>query len=160
MHCIWITFDSPNLTEIIKKLAQKYNSPVFKPHCTLIGKTDIALSTMESVVVNLMKKYKPFSVHPEKIGYTDNMWRALYIELKEKLILTKWHKHVCDLLSINHETNYLPHISLMYNSISLREKKKIVDKIQLKAVYKINSIQIINCGENVNDWIPIFELKI
>ena len=160
MHCIWITFDSPNLTEIIKKLAQKYNSPVFKPHCTLIGKTNIALSKMESAVVNLMNDNILLSVHPERIGSTVNMWRALYIELEEKLILTKWHKHVCDLLSINHETNYLPHISLMYNSISLREKKKIADKIQLKAIYKINSIQIIDCGEDVNDWIPIFEMKI
>ena len=160
MYCIWLTFDSLNLTGVIKKLAQKYNSPIFKPHCTLIGKTDIALAKMESAVVNLINDNKLLSVHPEKIGYTANMWRALYIELKEKIILTKWHKHVCDLLSINHDINYLPHISLMYNSISLREKKKITDEIKLKSVYKISSIQIIDCSEKVDDWRTVFELKI
>lgn len=160
MHCIWLTFDVSDLTEIITKLARKYNSPVFLPHCTLVGKTDVSLPKLKSAIINLISKYKPIDVHPEKFGYTDNLWRTLYIELKEKQILTKWHEHICNLLSINYDKDYLPHISLMYNFVSLGEKKKISGKIQLKSVYKIQSIQIIDCGEKVDDWSTVFELKI
>lgn len=160
MHCIWLTFDVSDLTEIITKLARKYNSPVFLPHCTLVGKTDVSLPKLKSAIINLISKYKPIDVHPEKFGYTDNLWRTLYIELKEKPILTKWHEHICDLLSINSDNDYLPHISLMYNTVSEKEKIKIVETLQLNSFYKIHSIQVIDCGENVDGWSPVFELKI
>lgn len=160
MYCAWITFESSDLTEIIIKLAQKYNNPVFQPHCTLVGKTDISLPIMKSAIINLLSNYKLIEVHPLKMGYTNNLWRALYIELKELQILTKWHEHICNLLSINFDKNYLPHISLMYNSLSLREKKRISSKIKLKSVYKIHSIQIINCGEKIDGWSTVFEIKI
>lgn len=160
MYCIWLTFDSPNLMQIIKELAHKYNGPIFQPHCTIIGKTDISLGRMKSAIIDLISNYKPIETHPKKIDYSDNLWRSLYIELQEKQILTKWHAHICNLLSINYDKNYLPHISLMYNSLSLREKKRISGKIKLKSVYKIQSVQIIDCGEKVDDWSTAFELKI
>lgn len=160
MYCIWLTFDSSDLSEIISKLARKYNGPVFQPHCTLIGKTDISLPRMKSAIINLMNNFKPIEVHPGKIGYTDNIWRSLYIELKEKKMLTKWHEHICDLLSINFDNDYLPHISLMYNTVSEKEKIKIGETLQLKSVYEIHSIQVIDCGEKVEDWRTVLKLTI
>jgi len=82
MYCIWLTFDSSNLSEIIIKLAKKYKGPVFQPHCTLVGKTDISVPRLKSAIINLMSNYKPIEVHPLKIEYTYNIWRALYIELE------------------------------------------------------------------------------
>ena len=160
MYCIWLTFDSTDLPEIILELAQKYNSSVFKPHCTLLGKTDVPLPRLKSAIIDLMNDYKPIEVHPKKIDYTDNIWRALYIELKDKQTLTKWHEHICNSLSINYDNDYLPHISLMYNSVQLREKKKISGKIKLESLYKIQSIQIVDCSGKVDHWNLIFEWKI
>ena len=160
MYCIWLTFDSPDLSEIIFKLAHKYNSPVFQPHCTLVGKTDKSLPRLKTAIINLLSHCKPDAIHPEKIGYSDNLWRALYIELREKQMLTNWHEYICDLLSINYDEDYLPHISLMYNTVSFIEKKKISGNIQLKSTYKIKSIQIVDCSREVDDWRTVFELKI
>lgn len=160
MYCIWLTFNSPDLSEIIFKLAHKYNSPVFQPHCTLIGKTDVSLPILKSAIINLVSNHKPIDVCPVKIGYTDYLWRALYIELKEKQVLTKWHEHLCNSLSINYDKDFFPHISLMYNSVSVREKKKISGKLHLKSTYKNKSIQIIDCGDKIDDWRTVFELKI
>jgi 2'-5' RNA ligase len=158
MYCVWLTFDSPDLSEIILKLAQKYNSPVFQPHCTLVGKTDVSLPKLKTAIISLVSNHKMIDLNPLKIDYTDYLWRALYIELKEKHALTKWHEYISKSLSINYDKDFLPHISLMYNSISVREKKKISGKIELKSVYKIQSIRIIDCGEKVDDWRTVFEL--
>lgn len=160
MYCIWLTFDSSNLSEIIIKLAKQYNGSVFQPHCTLVGKTDVPVPRLKSAIIHLMSNYTPIGVHPAKIDYTDNIWRALYIELEEKKILTKWHENICDLLSINYSKDFLPHISLMYNTVSLKEKERISRKVQLQSVYKICSIQIVDCNEKVDDWKPVFELQI
>ena len=160
MYCIWLTFDSSDLSENIFKLAQKYNGPVFQPHCTLLGKTDVPLPRIKSAVIDLMSNYKPIDVHPVRISYSDNLWRSLYIELYEKKTLTKLHKVISDLLSINYYKSFLPHISLMYNTISIREKKKLCGEIKLKSAYKISSIKIIDYSDKVDDWRTVFKLKI
>lgn len=160
MYCIWLTFDSSDLAEIIYELAKKYNGPVFQPHCTLLGRTDMALHRIKSAAINLMSVYKPIEVHPKIISYTNNIWRAMYIELQEKQIFTNWHENICNSLAINCKKDIFPHISLMYHTISLREKEKLLGKIKLKSKYKIQSIQIVNCGDKVEEWKTIFELNI
>ncbi|MBU0529380.1 hypothetical protein KKF86_06445, partial [bacterium] len=134
--------------------------PAFQPHCTLLGKTDVSLPRLKSAIINLMNNYKPIEIHPVDFGYSDYLWRTLYIELKEKQILTNWHEHICDLLSINYSKDFLPHISLMYDTVSLREKERISSKIQLQSVYKIQSIQIVDCDDKADDWKPVFEFQI
>ena len=160
MHCIWLTFDSAVLSEIILKLARKYNGPIFQPHCTLIGKTDVSLPRLKSAIIDLDRNFDLRKVRTKKISFSDNYWRSFYIELDEKMVLTKWHGYICDLLSINRDKDYLPHISFMYNSISREEKKRISKNIRLKSAYKIQSIQIIDCSEKVDEWRAVFELKI
>ena len=160
MNCIWLSIEAPDLAEIINGLSQKYGGPIFQPHCTLVGRTDIPLSKLKSAIINLVVNHQLSELHPLKINYTDSSWRALFIELKEKQILTKWYKYTCELLAIEEDTEYFPHISLMYNNLPNSEKKAISNNIQLRAVYKIRSVQIVECSENINNWNSVFELSI
>ncbi len=160
MNCIWLTIDAPDLAEIIIRLSQKYGGPIFNPHCTLVGSTDLPIVKLKSAIINLVVNHQLSELHPLTISYSDNLWRALFIELKEKQKLTDWHKYICGLLAIKEATEYFPHISLMYNNLSISEKKVISDKIQLRAAYKIRSVQIVECSENVNNWNSVFELSI
>ena len=160
MYCIWLTFDSTDLPEIILELARKYNGPVFQPHCTLLGRTSVSLLRIKSVITNLNINSNLSELHPEKISFQNKLYCALYIEVIEKQILTTIHKDICDRLSTKYDKNYLPHISLMYNNVSFREKKRLSEKIKLKSAYIPNSIQIIDCGDNVSKWNSVFVLKI
>jgi len=160
MYCVWLTFDSADLSEIILNLARDYNGPIFQPHCTLIGKTDVSLPRLKLAIIDLNSNFDLSKVHPKEINYSENYWRSLYIELDEKIVLTKWHEYICHSFSIDNDKEYLPHISLMYNSISREEKKRIAKNIRLQSSYKIKSIQIIDCSEKVDDWRMVFELKI
>jgi len=160
MYCVWLKFDSADLSEIIVNLSQKYNDPAFEPHCTLIGKTDVSLPRLKSVIIDLNSNFDLSKVHPKEINYSDNYWRSLYIELYEKKVLTKWHEYICHSLSINNDKEYLPHISLMYNSISREEKNILSENIQLRSAYKIKSIQIVDCSDKVDEWYTVFEYKI
>ena len=160
MYCIWLSFKSPDIAEIIVKLAREYDGPIFQPHCTLLGKTNVPLPKIKSAVIDLMSNSNLIDVHPVNIRYSDNIWRALYIELYEKEVLAQWSEHICSLMSIDNNKDYLPHISLMYNTIPAREKEKLLGEIKIKSAYTIQSIQIIECSDKVIDWKIVFELKI
>ena len=160
MYCVWLKFDSADLSEIIVNLSQKYNGPVFEPHCTLIGKTDVSLPKLKSAIIGLNSNFDLSKVHTKEINYSDNYWRTLFIELDEKKVLTKWHEYIRHSLSIDIDKKYLPLISLMYNYISREEKKRIAENIRLQSTYKIKSIQIVDCSDKVDEWHTVFEYKI
>ena len=159
-YCIWLTLDSPELQDIIIELAERFNSPVFQAHCTIIGRTDIPIIKLKSAIVQKDYNLKLDSVHINSISYSENIWKSYYLELKEKHNLIELHEQFCNILSIEKDYEIQPHISLMYNLISEKVKQSISIPIKIGAFFKIHSIQITECGEEVERWKPIFELKV
>ncbi len=160
MHCIWLTIKSPDLSKIIFSLSQKYGVPIFQPHCTLLGRTEISIVELKSAIVNLVTNHKFPILHPTEICSSNDYWRALYIELNEKQLITSWHKYICSLLAIKEDDHFLPHISLMYNHLPMAEKKILSKKIQVSPEYEIKSINIMECSEDVNNWNSVFAISI
>jgi hypothetical protein len=92
--------------------------------------------------------------------FTEDYFRSYFIEINEKQILTKWHKRICNLINIEYDTGFLPHISLMYCDIPKEIKKQIEVPIAKGKSFKIRSIQITACDGEVENWNPVFELNI
>ncbi len=148
------------MQKIIIDLAQKYNSPAFQPHCTLVGKTDISLLCLKSVVIEMADKFNMTELHPWNIGYTENIWQALYIEIEESQKLEYWHRKFCNILCIKPKKNYFPHISLMYSALSLNDKMKLISTLEIESTYDIYSLQITDCTGEVSEWKSLFEKRI
>jgi hypothetical protein len=157
-YCIWLTFNSRELENLIVELSNKFDSPIFQPHCTLLGKTSISPIKLKSAILSLTKfdiKMITFS----KVGYSQDYWRSYYLEIAEKKIVKKMHETIIDNLDLNVDINFFPHISLMYNSIDERIKKGLQLSIKKELEIPIRSVQIVECGKKVESWKPIFELK-
>ena len=159
-HCIWLTFESRELANIINNLSDRFHGPVFQPHCTLVGKTDISIIKLKSAITNVMESTNLKEIHIENVNFSDNYWRSFYLELKEKNKLTRLHEKLMELLSLEISDDYIPHISLMYNLISEKIKKDIELPIELGQSIQLRSIQITKCDEYVENWKPVFQLII
>ena len=159
-YCIWLTIDSIRLRKIILNLAQKYHGPIFQPHLTLIGRTNVSLNILKSATYSFANDFNLSNVQGINTNFTNEYFQSYYIEIKEKQILTQLHKTMCESLNINCDKNYLPHISLMYNNISKEEKEQIILPFDYDKPFDFRSIQITDCDGEVENWKPIFEFNI
>ena len=157
-HCIWLTFDSALLESIIHDLSETYNTPIFQPHCTIIGRTNISLVQLKAAIIGVVNGEDIQNIRVGGVGYRDEFFMSYYLEIKEKQTLTKLHQNFAYILELEEDTDYFPHISLMYSSMKELEKQKINIPIQIGDVIKIKSIQITECNDNVENWKPVFEL--
>ena len=158
--CVWLTFDSRRLESIILRLSEQFAGPIFQPHCTIIGKTDVALVRLKSAVINTAEQLNIREVHIDKIGFSDEFWESYYLELAEDQVIIRLHNKLTEFLGIDQKSDYFPHISLMYNSINEIEKRKIKLPIEIGETINIRSLQITECGDRVENWKPVFEMKI
>lgn len=157
-YCIWLTFESELLKSIIHELSKRYSAPVFQPHCTIIGRTEIPLIKLKSAVINVIDDHNIKEISLEGIGYRDEYWMSYFLTISEKHILTYLHNNLMKLLGLSEDLEYLPHISLLYCSLSESEKREIIIPINFGNRIKTRSIQITECGEKVENWKPVFEL--
>ena len=142
-----------SFNNLIKKLADENNAPVFEPHITLLG--DIELPELEMIkkTQQLVQSQKPFPVTLRQIGYQDFHFRALFVKLEVTDPLQALHNRAKEIFGMQGIPSYMPHLSLLYGNISQEVKNKIIAEIGVDqtAHFEIESIHLVKGGK-VEEW--------
>ena len=125
MYAIWALFsdeDSKYLTDVIDDLSKKYDSPTFLPHITLYGLVDIHLNYLTEIIENCSSKIDSLTIKQDKIDYSDDFWKTVFITIKRNTELEKIHSCMYSNLSKFSQYSFFSHISLIYKKLSIQEK--------------------------------------
>ena len=169
-YSIWLVpceEDEAYLSEVIQDLAEEYNAPLFRPHCTLYSPvTDI--SAAESILNSIA--FDPITVTKTGIRNSDSLWKTVFIELEKSHELSTFQYQIeSQLLNPNpnpppagtsvqagNPYSFKPHISLIYKEMPEEEKESIIRKLNLKENYQMDKIAIVKTGENILGWGTVF----
>lgn len=100
--------------DLIKKLAQQYNAPVFQPHVTLLGEFPQPEKEAMRLTQELVIGQKPFPVKLRQIDYQEYHFRALFVKAVKTPDLVNLHERAKKLFGMEHIPPYMPHLSLLY----------------------------------------------
>jgi len=160
---VWLvpeTSDKEYLEEIIKQLADKYSSPLFVPHLTLLPDANIKLDELKIAIKQIFKDTKAFKVNVEGINQSEAFFKTVFIEIKLKEILKN--------LFIGYSQNkfgailstFKPHISLIYKILPKNEKLSIISGLNIKNEFVIGSIYIVAPKEGEEDFHDVHNWRI
>lgn len=116
------------LKEQIQELSQKYETPEFSPHLTLLGSLEGSETELTSLVNTLASSTRAFTVHLTKAGYRDRFYQSLFIYAEKSSELMTLRSTAAGLFEVA-EDDFMPHLSLMYGDISQNEKQRILNLI-------------------------------
>tara|TARA_A100000164_G_scaffold382166_1_gene439638 strand:- start:18539 stop:19009 length:471 start_codon:yes stop_codon:yes gene_type:complete len=150
--------DTKYLNGIISQLSQDYDSDYFSPHITLYSPLCGLSKYIEENIGELSKNLLPVDVTVKKIGYTNNIWKTLFVDVEISPELTDIQSTLLNYIPNKKIYQFLPHISLIYKKLSLEQKKKIIKKIVLKKYFTMDKIAIVETVKEINDW-KIFYLS-
>lgn len=165
-YSIWLTPNNPiyqELSNIINRLADKYNCLKFPPHLTLIGpltenKENVFLKTIE-----LASKLKPLEVSLNGIKHFNEFYRCLFIKAIETPKLIEANKKAQEIFKKGYD--YFPHLSLMYreeNTFPSEIKEKIISEVKhIPKKFTVDSLDLYYTGHDLDSWYKIerFRLK-
>lgn len=139
--------------DLIKKLAQQYNAPVFQPHVTLLGEFPQTEEEAMRLTQELVIGQKPFPVNLGQIDYQEYHFRALFVRAEKTDPLVNLHERAKKLFGMEHIPPYMPHLSLLYGNYPIEVKEEIIKAIgrEQKATFEIRSVYFIKGGK-VEDW--------
>ena len=155
MFAVWAlprSQDFDYLVRIIKKLSKKYDFPFFSPHVTLYGLVDIDFRDLENIIVDSIIDIEPFTVKKEKITFSNNFWKSLFILIKQNKELDSIDSKLANKLERFSSYEFIPHFSLIYKNLEKDEKIKIIENLDIKNEFLIDKIGILEFSKDIHKW--------
>ncbi|MFH1505906.1 MAG: 2'-5' RNA ligase family protein [archaeon] len=150
------------LQGIIDDLSDKFSSPKFMPHVTLIGSIKGDKEEIFAKVEVLAKKIKPFDVELGKISYQDEHSRCLFFEAKSTLEYEELLKETAETLKGRFNSESVRHLSILYGDFPEKTKLEAIKDIKIsKRSFGVNKIHVWFTAEDKEGWksIAFFPIK-
>lgn len=142
------------LQERINKLSQKYDTPSFEPHVTLISGLKRSEMEMKALLNTLAASVSPFELTLSKAGYRDTFYQSLFIYVQKNKVLDKLRKRSCRLFDCSETNIYTPHLSLLYGELSQNEKERILNTIgrEFYILFSVKSLVLMRTDGEPEHW--------
>jgi 2'-5' RNA ligase len=165
-YSIWLIpekniFD--RLQSLILKLSKRYNTPAFDPHVTLAGGL---MGNEEEIIrktILLADKIYSFNINLSSVLYMDNLQKCLFIEVSGSKELITANENTKNIFKLQKDSEFLPHLSLIYGQLPEQEKKEIVKMIgqdQSNLNFKVNKIHLFLTNGDIESWRKIKEIPL
>ena len=155
MYAIWFLFeqnDHDYLYKFISQFSLQYNSPIFVPHITVYGLFDADIETIENIISESIKNIQSFSVEKNSISFSNDFWKTIFIDFKLNSNMSNVNKKLNKYLSKLSDYDFHPHTSLIYKIMSLEEKQRLSNSINIKNTFRIDKIAILKFSKCIDEW--------
>src|SRR5699024_8554282 len=117
------------LDQRIKWLSQKYDTPAFEPHITLVSDLRRPQHELIQLTKVLGGATSPFSIELTDLGYTGNYFQSLFYRVKKTPTYVSVHKTTGKFFGYHNNDKYFPHLSLMYGNVEEGEKRRLIEDL-------------------------------
>ena len=117
-----------HISKVINTISEEHGGPIFEPHVTLVGGFLGKEIDLVKKAETLSKTVSSFNVIFNKLNYLDEFFRSFFWEVKFTDELKSARNIACKEFDC-YETDYLPHMSLVYGNYDLSTKLQMAKKI-------------------------------
>ncbi len=130
----WIQSDSSTQAAFqseIDRLAEKYSTPTFEPHLTLVSGFMSEPAEFARSVEEIVSAVQLPTLACTRIGISTTPFQCVFARIQEAPELLELYLLLRDRLKTNEQGFFMPHVSLMYNVASIQERWNIASSIAL-----------------------------
>lgn len=115
------------LQQRIKELSEKYDTPLFKPHVTLLGGLRAGETELIQMTDTLAGSLRPFDLVLTRAGCMDTYFQSLFVYVEKSDDLVNARKMAEQFFNSRSEESFIPHLSLLYGDFTRKEKERILN---------------------------------
>jgi hypothetical protein len=145
------------LASIIKKLSQKYKSPIFEPHLTLLDGFSATKEEALSGTKKLFSLMKLFSLSFGEVSFSTTYGQCVFVRIKSNAFLMDYNLLAKKIFKIENSI-FMPHMSLLYAHLSMKNREKLATEIKIPTLSFISErLAVTLSTNNPQDWKPLTE---
>lgn len=148
------------MASIIRQLSERFHTPIFEPHVTLLGDLVGDEQEITAQAQQLAAQIPPFQMTLTTVDYLEPYFRCLFVRAQETPELLRANQIARSIFHREQDPKFMPHMSLLYGTFDVAIKKQIIQTIghEFNAPFAVNSIQFLSCNGTPQEWYKIKEL--
>lgn len=163
-YYLWLKPDHAGyqqFAELINSLSQRFGTPRFEPHITLLSRLLGTEAQLTPLILQLTTHRTPFTVRCAGIRFTDDYFRCLFVSVKSDSALSSLYRDAKSVIPNQDDRAFQPHISLMYGDISVAEKQAIAAELgEWNSVeFRIAGVSLYSAIGGPEEWRQIREFS-
>ncbi|WNJ89647.1 2'-5' RNA ligase family protein [Bosea sp. 685] len=156
IHSIWLlpkTDDETLLTEVVTELSRRFDTPLFAPHLTVKGDTDLPIATLEAAIAEAAGAVASFAEEIAAIETSEAYFRSFYARFAVSAPLAQLKQR----LDVQAAEAFIPHVSLLYGPVAPELKAAVADEVgrRLKGrAISFDRLCVVRSGQDIPiaDW--------
>jgi 2'-5' RNA ligase len=151
-----------SLAEIIEELSRNRPELRFEPHVTLLGGLSGLEPQFSSKTCELASLVEPYQIQIDKVDYLDEFFRSLFIRVEPTRPVLDANRKARLIFQRQQETEYLPHLSLMYGDLPPPTKEQIISRIgrEFQRQFEVCVIHLYSTEGEPKDWHRVEEFPL
>ena len=147
---------------IIDTYCKQFNIHTFLPHITLVGGIDKNEDEIASILNSILAKPKPIDITISEVSISTTYFQCVFGRVEPSPALLDLHLNLKEVLNMNDEKIFMPHMSLVYADIDSNEKQKIAQEITLPpAQFICDTIYLMeSMNKDTSTWRKIKEFTL
>lgn len=150
------------LNSLISQLSEKYNAPYFEPHITLISEILGLEKEIVSKTDQLASVVQPYRIEFSRVEYLDEYFKCLFIRVKETDAIMRANQKARKIFGRETDSQYIPHLSLVYGDFSPQTKKEIIREIgrEFNLGFDVDRIHLFSTNGKPEVWHRVKEFPL
>ena len=150
------------LKQIIFQLSQRFSSPAFEPHVTLLGRLEGTETDLCSKARILARKLKPVLIRLGEVDYTNEYFRCLFVQVALSQSISKAYRMSMETFQAGKRSEFMPHLSLVYADLNTAAKLMIIREIgtSLSDEFQVHSMDLYSTTGPPETWYRIGQFEL
>jgi 2'-5' RNA ligase len=148
------------LTDIVKQLSEKYHTPIFVPHMTIVGGFESDLKTIKQKLASIARTVTPLNLELGPISFSTTYFQSVFVRVNSTAGLMDLNLKIKKEFNLSNNA-FMPHISLVYDIPDMKTREKISKEIELKNTkFTATELGVITDSFNPDEWKTVFSIPI
>ncbi|MBC8719246.1 2'-5' RNA ligase family protein [Ochrobactrum sp. Marseille-Q0166] len=165
-HSIWLRpaqDDLVFLEKIVRDLSERFNSPVFEPHITLVPDMKRSAEELLPQAISLAIGRKPLELLIENVTGSEAYFRSFYAALEKAPALMRLKQDTLEISGDASLQSFMPHVSLAYgvddSTLKHAEIQRLAKELSGRKL-KFDRLVIVSSSSEtpIDDWIVKHEI--
>lgn len=126
-YTYWILLEKSlqsTLQSAVDQLAIRYGTPPFEPHLTFLGGFTDDQSLAISKAPEIASLLRGMRMTVGSVEYSTTYFQNVFVRVKPSIQLMEGYMRARAVVGLPGESLFMPHISLLYGNLSMREREQ------------------------------------
>jgi 2'-5' RNA ligase len=147
----------------IQSLAGEHDGPAFQPHVTLLGPIpELEEADVVAKAKEIAKMLNTLELTLGKPAIGDSFFHSVYIEVHVSEELVHAHMLALQAFGMSDDSEYKPHLSLMYGDFPIETKEKVLKSLTLphQNSFTADTIYVFKTDGPATSWEQVAEVAL